>query len=94
MWEEAIHKYMAMSKGQLEALISDPGNLPAFEIMVISILAKAVRDGDVHRAEFLLARLIGKVPDQINIKDVTNDDEIKDKTEELKRDYLAIVGKS
>lgn len=83
MWEDAIYKYMHKPRHEIMALLKDPGPTPAFELMVISILARAVGGGDTTRAEFLLNRIIGKVPDIIHHKDTTEDDKIKLMAEKL-----------
>ena len=63
-WEAAIHKYMHMSEGELLNLMKSPGDTPAFEMIVVNVLARAVGRGDVQRSEFILNRIIGKVPDK------------------------------
>jgi len=85
MWEEAVYKYMNMPREKLLNLLKDPGEIPAFELMVMSILARAISlgKGDTARAEFLLNRIIGKVPEVIHHKDTTDEDNLKMMAEKL-----------
>lgn len=89
MFEEAIYKYMHKSHQELKELMTNPGDTPAFELMVVGILARAVIQGDVTRAEFLLNRIIGKVKDVVEIEDTTN----KHETEALAQKLLEAIKK-
>lgn len=85
MWEEAVYKYMHMPRQKLLDLLKEPGEIPAFELMVMSILARAISLGknDTSRAEFLLNRIIGKVPEVFHHKDTTSEDAVKMMAEKL-----------
>lgn len=83
LYEEILHKYLHMSKRDLERIVSDPGDTPAIELLVISILAKALTGGDDKRGEFLIARLVGKVPDKIEITDRTEEVNIQAMAQKL-----------
>jgi len=64
--ERLMNKFMAMTKDEISQSINDP-TTPALEIMIGSIIAKAVSHGDPVRLNFLLDRLIGKVKDELDV---------------------------
>lgn len=66
-----INKLGAMSKDKLTAHLKGL-NTPTIELMIGSIIVQAVQKGDYLRAEFLLSRTIGKVPDKIDLNDNTS----------------------
>ena len=55
------NKYLQMSSEEIEAIVKEPST-PMLELMVASIISKAVIYGDQNRLNLLLDRLIGKVP--------------------------------
>lgn len=61
-----LAKYLRMSKGQLIALHKDP-DVPAIDLLVMSIIQKAVVHGDHQRMNFLLDRTIGRVTDKVEV---------------------------
>ena len=61
---EITTKYLGMTKEQLIEATKAPGT-PALELMVAQIMSKAIINGDQTRLNFLLDRLIGKVPDKV-----------------------------
>lgn len=63
-FEEVAHKYINSSLSELQAISTDP-DTPALDMILIKILTESASKGDVHRANFFLERLIGKVPDVI-----------------------------
>ncbi len=87
--EEILHKYMHSTKDELALKLKEPGDTPAIELMVISVMAKALQNGDTYRLEFLLNRLIGKVPDKIDFTDRTADSE----REALKKMLIEVAKK-
>jgi hypothetical protein len=91
MWEEALYKYMHKTHIELKQLLQDPGQTPAFELMVISILTRAIGGGDPVRAEFLLKRMIGPVVEKIELE--TNDVSDQAKTEQLASKILEALKK-
>jgi hypothetical protein len=68
--ERIINKYLAMSRDEVKAAIGAPST-PMMELMVASIVAQAAQKGDHQRLDFVLNRLVGKVKDQIEVKQVT-----------------------
>lgn len=67
LFEDTIYKYMGSDVNTLEALLKDKA-IPARDMVVITILAMAIKNGDTSRLNFLLERTIGKVADNLNIK--------------------------
>lgn len=68
--ERIINKYLAMDREAVKTAISAPGT-PMMELMVASIVAQAAQKGDHQRLDFVLNRLVGKVKEQIEVKNVT-----------------------
>lgn len=77
MLEAAIHKYFYHTHAELAAILKEPGLTPAYELMVVSILAKGIGGGDTNRMEALFNRIHGKVPDRIEFEDKTVDQDTK-----------------
>ena len=61
-----LSKFCRLSRDELTAVIQN-NKSSMIEITVASILAKAAKDGDYSRLEFLLARSIGKVKEQLEV---------------------------
>lgn len=68
--------YLKMNRAELTQVVQDQGST-LLELMIAGILAKAVKDHDAQRAEWIIARTIGKTKD---FSEVT----IKNWNEELK----------
>ncbi len=64
---ESINSYMGMTKSQISERINDP-QTPMIDLLIGTILAKAVANGDPHRFDALLNRVIGRVKDETDIK--------------------------
>lgn len=66
-FERIANKYLHMTHAELGAAVKS-GNATVLEMMVASIISKAVTKGDQIRLEFLLKRLIGdpveRIPDE------------------------------
>lgn len=58
-FERIANKYLFSNKSEITKSSSDP-NTPVIELMISSIIHKAVVEGDERRLEFLLSRLVGK----------------------------------
>lgn len=56
------NKYLGLSKEELIQALKDPA-ATTLELMIGSIMHKAVVEGDQKRLDFLLDRLVGKVKD-------------------------------
>jgi len=63
-FERTLHKYMHMPIEVIELRLSDP-QTPAIEQITGKIIIEAASRGDHMRFDFLLNRLIGKVPDKL-----------------------------
>lgn len=55
-------RFCHLTRDELHKVVSDPKST-MLEVTVASILAKAAKDGDYSRLEFLLQRSVGKVKD-------------------------------
>lgn len=69
-FERIVNKYLYMTGGELMALVESteaPKRLPAIEMMLVSIIAKSINDGDQQRLNFILDRIIGRVPVKVSI---------------------------
>lgn len=64
--EAIINKYMGMDKDQLGDVVKAKGT-PVIELMIASIIHKALVHGDQQRLDFMLNRLIGRVKEQVEI---------------------------
>ncbi len=64
--ETIMAKFARHSREQLQAVVQNP-KTPMLEIMVASVMAKAAKDGDYSRLDFLLNRSIGKVKDMLEV---------------------------
>ncbi len=61
-----IGSLSVMPRSALEAIIKNPQS-SMLELMVASIMARATKDGDYSRLDFLLQRTIGKVKDKVEV---------------------------
>lgn len=59
-FERLANKYLSARKEDIAKASADP-NTPVLELIISSIIHKAVVEGDERRLDFLLTRLIGKV---------------------------------
>ena len=66
-FELILHKYLFMTFEQIEKLAQSK-MLPMIDYMVVSIINKAVSEGDEKRLNFLLDRSIGQVVRKIRIE--------------------------
>jgi hypothetical protein len=64
--ERAVNHLLFCTRDELQAIVKNP-ETPMLEVMVASIMAQAATKGDQMRLEFVLARLIGKVKDQLEV---------------------------
>lgn len=68
-FERVANKYLYLTRDELKEAAEDP-DTTVIELLVSSIIVKAVEKGDQMRLEFLLNRLIGRVVDRIEVKPV------------------------
>lgn len=52
---------------EIGAKFRDP-KTPAIELIILKVIEHAIKYGDHHRLNFFLDRIIGKVPDSINVE--------------------------
>lgn len=57
-----VNQFLGKTKAELKALETDPV-MTGLDLIVLSIIQKAINKGDTLRLDFLLNRIIGKVPD-------------------------------
>ena len=62
-----LGKFCLMTRIELQEIVQSPKST-MLEVTVASILARAAKDGDYSRLEFLLSRSIGKVTDKVEVK--------------------------
>lgn len=66
-YSRLLAKYMGLDREALEAIALDP-KTPALDLIVVSIISKAIKNGDNARLEALLQRSIGPVPKILDIE--------------------------
>jgi hypothetical protein len=66
---KSINKFFYLTQDQLKEEIKKP-ELPMIDLLVGTMLARAVKDQDPQRAQFLLDRSIGKVKDVVEMNSV------------------------
>lgn len=66
-FERAVNKYLYQDKAAITKAAADPST-PVIELLITSILHKAVVLGDEKRLAFLLDRIIGKVKERMEIE--------------------------
>jgi hypothetical protein len=59
-----VTEFLSKTKNELRRAVNDPDS-SALEMMLASLMEKAIERGDPTRVNFLLDRTIGKVPDKI-----------------------------
>lgn len=74
------------NKGELEALIDNP-ETPMLTVIVCRVIKQAGDNGNIPSIELVLNRILGKVPDKVEI-DGNDDSESKPLTREELRDEL------
>lgn len=80
-------KFCRLTRDELQGIVQDPKS-SMIEITVASILAKAAKDGDYSRLEFLLTRSIGKVKDVVAHEHVDVVERLKDVPKETLISFL------
>lgn len=80
---ELTNKYLHKTKEEIAASAKDPAT-PALEIMIASIIGRAITQGDHQRLNFILDRMVGKVADKVE-QHVVNHDSVESLLEEWDR---------
>lgn len=58
LFERIVNEFTGLDPEALKAKLKDPAT-PVLEVMVGSVIAKAIQTGDASRLEFLLTRMLG-----------------------------------
>lgn len=61
-----IAKYMRMTLTHIEAVLMDPENI-AIDLIIASALQKAIKEGDIAKAECLFNRALGRVKETMEV---------------------------
>ncbi len=69
-FEAVVNKYLWCSLAELETSAADK-TIPVMEAWIVSIMAKGVKTGDWGGNEWIAQRLLGKVKDQVEVRNVT-----------------------
>lgn len=65
-FERSVNQFLFQTKDSLHELLDDP-TATVFELLIGTMMLKAIREGDHVRLSFLLDRLIGKCPETANV---------------------------
>lgn len=69
-FERIANKYLWSTIAQITEAMASP-EIPAFERVIVSILFKAIDEGDHAKAEWFAMRLLGKVTEKLEVKNPT-----------------------
>lgn len=69
-FERAVNQYLFQDRNAVAQAAANP-QTPILELLITSIIHKAVSQGDEKRLAFLLDRILGKVANRIEIDPVT-----------------------
>lgn len=65
--KHTISKHFRMSNDEINAVLLDP-KASALDLIIASTIAKAIKHGDIHKAEYLFTRLVGRVTEKIELQ--------------------------
>lgn len=65
--KRTISLYFRMDKEAIIAILDNP-KVPSLDLIIASTIAKAIEHGDIHRAEYLFTRLVGRVTEKIEVQ--------------------------
>lgn len=68
-FRESIELVMTGNVAELQALVKAP-DTPGVQVAIASAFLKAIRDGDYSIVERLAERIVGKIPDELNVKSI------------------------
>ncbi len=69
--ERCINKYLYLGAAELKKIYEKPSTL-ALDKVIIKIITMAITKGDHVRLDFVLNRVIGKVPEKMNMSGSLN----------------------
>lgn len=64
--KRTIAKHFRMDKEELAKVLQNAKS-PSLDLIIASTIAKAIKDGDISRAEYLFMRSLGKVKDVMEV---------------------------
>lgn len=64
--KRTIAKHFRMEKSEIDRVLDNPRSI-ALDLVIASAIAKAINDGDVHKAEYLFLRSLGKVTEKLEL---------------------------
>lgn len=64
--KNVISKHFRMTKEEIEEILKDAKS-KAIDLIVCSTISKAIKDGDITRAEYLFMRSLGKVKETMEV---------------------------
>lgn len=65
--KKVIAKHFDMTKEELAAILTNPKS-KAIDLIVCSAIARAIKDGDIAKAEYLFMRSLGRVTEKVEIQ--------------------------
>lgn len=65
-FKAALRKYLNLSMPEIMALLKDP-TTKSLDLMILSVLARAIKDGDEKRLGWILEKLFGRSKEQIDV---------------------------
>jgi hypothetical protein len=90
--EQSFSRFFSMDQPQIEAML-EAKTCNVFEATLAAIFLKAIKEGDPSRLNFLLERVVGKVPTLSEVKDTTErKDALKEVPEAKVIELLKAVG--
>ena len=81
-FEAVIYRNMGLTKQEILAKLNDPLT-PALDLVFLSVLQKAIVQGDHQRLNFLMERTVGKVIEKVETVDKTSEHELEALAEKL-----------
>ena len=65
--KRTISRHFRMTNDEISAVLVD-SKATALDLIIASTIAKAIEHGDIHRAEYLFVRLVGRVTEKIEVQ--------------------------
>ena len=69
LFEEIINRFILLSRDEIREKLTAK-ETPALVLMVLAVMHEAVGKGDQMRLDFILNRMIGKVPERVEVDDI------------------------
>lgn len=84
IYREVIELVMTGNLNDLKAMVEDPAT-PAVQVGIATSLLKAIKAGDYIIIERIAERIIGKIPDELNVRSNNTNVELVLDKEKLKK---------